>query len=316
MTAKEAQYIDPDMEGGQFQYTVSSPDLVKMEKERQIGIMRHWFYQRYEDPVHSMPYDSAEGGYAFLNGGPFDAREILEDEFSGIVAEEAIEELTHELEMECIEWTRTDSYDQELFPREEEFYEVEAALDDQKPLENLKQNLSLLRQLLAEKDLMDQSLHKFQLMMIYTFCVTSLEAYLSDMFVKKVMSDKELKKKYLQSEKKFGKEKIRISQIFEKYEGIDAILKKQISNTIFHNLAHVKGLFKGVFNADMGDIGELAKCINKRHDFVHRGGKDKDGNEVTASKLEAEKLISVIEAFYKMVDRQINPRLDDPPIPF
>ena len=42
-----------------------------------------------------------------------------------------------------------------------------------------------IRRLLTEKDKMDQSLHKFQLMMLYGFCITSLEAYLSDVFAKR-----------------------------------------------------------------------------------------------------------------------------------
>jgi hypothetical protein len=207
--------------------------------------MRHWFYERYEDPVNSQSHDSREGGYIFVNGGPFDAREELEAEFSPVVKQAVIDKLAKELEDECLYWTYTDSYDLELHPEDEDFYEIDAALDNQTPLVNLTHSLLRLRRLLAEKDKMDQSLHKFQLMMIYGFCITSLEAYLSDAFAKRVMNDTNLKKKY------------------------------------------------------------LAKFINKRHDFVHRGGKDTEGQEVTTTEREVEALIKAVEDFCAVIDAQI-----------
>ena len=305
MPRKATHYTDPDVEGGQYQYNISRTALGKMEKKRQQDIMRQWFYERYEDPVNSQPYDSREGGYIYVNAGPFDAREELEAEFSPIVKQAVIDELAKELEDECMDWTHTDSYDLELYPEDEDFYEINAALDNQTPLENLRQSLVLLRRLLAEKDQMDQSLHKFQLMMIYGFCITSLEAYLSDVFAKRVINDTKLKKKYLQSEKSLKEQKIFLSQVFDKYEKIDDLIKKEISGTTFHNLGCVKGLFREVLNVDIGDISNLAKLIHKRHDFIHRGGKDTEGKEVITTKLEVEDLIKAVEDFCAAIDAKI-----------
>lgn len=305
MPTKETYYTDPDVEGGQYQHTISRTALGKMGKKRQRDVMRHWFYERYEDPVNSQPYESREGGYIFVNGGPYDAREELEAEFSPLVKQAVIDELANELEDECLYWTHTDSYDLELYPEDEDFYEIDAALDNQTPLVNLTQSLVRLRLLLAEKDKMDQSLHKFQLMMIYGFCITSLEAYLSDAFAKRVMSDKNLKKKYLQSEQSLKEQKISLSQVYEKYEKIDALIKKEISDTTFHNLGRVKRLFEEVLNVDIGDIANLAKFIHKRHDFIHRGGKDTEGKEVTTTEREVEDLIKAVEDFCVEIDAKI-----------
>ena len=41
-----------------------------------------WFRANYEDPAESTPYDSGEGGYQYIWGGPCDAREELKDHFS------------------------------------------------------------------------------------------------------------------------------------------------------------------------------------------------------------------------------------------
>jgi len=305
MAGKETYYADPDVEGGRDQYTISRTALGRMGKKRQQAIMRHWFYEQYEDPVNSQPYDSREGGYIFVNGGPYDAREELEAEFSPVVKQAAIDELANELEEECLYWTHTDSYDLALYPEDEDLYEIDAALDNQTPLLNLAQSLLRLRRLLAEKDKMDQSLHKFQLMMIYGFCITSLEAYLSDAFAKRVMSDRDLKKKYLQSERSLKEKKISLSQVYEMHEKIDALIKKGISDTTFHNLARVKRLFKEVLNVDIGDIANLTRFIHKRHDFVHRGGKDTEGKEVITTEPEVEDLIKAVEDFCAAIDEKI-----------
>jgi hypothetical protein len=45
--------------------------------------MVEWFAQHYEDPAESTPYCSEEGGYMYLCGGPYDAREEIEARFAG-----------------------------------------------------------------------------------------------------------------------------------------------------------------------------------------------------------------------------------------
>lgn len=54
----------------------------------------NWFFEHYEDPVHGVPYESAEGGYQYYAGGPYDAREEIEDRFPHVPAntiDEALE---------------------------------------------------------------------------------------------------------------------------------------------------------------------------------------------------------------------------------
>ena len=141
--------------------------------------------------------------------------------------------------------------------------------------------------------------------MIYGFCITGLEAYLSDAFAKRVMSDHNLKKKYLLSAQSLKEQKISLSQIYEMFEKIDDVIKKEISDTTFHNLGRVKGLFKEVLNVDIGDISNLVTYIYKRHDFVHRGGKDTQGKEVTTTEREVEDLMKAVEDFCAAIDAQI-----------
>ena len=65
--------------------------VANLDRESQLRTMRRWFGERFEDPVHRLPYCSREGGYQWIYGGPYDAREELESEFGGIVSEDVVE---------------------------------------------------------------------------------------------------------------------------------------------------------------------------------------------------------------------------------
>ena len=64
-----------------------------------------WFLANYEDPVHSLPYESREGGYIWLYGEPRGAHEALYEEFDEAVPKDVIEALADDLSGECPEWT-------------------------------------------------------------------------------------------------------------------------------------------------------------------------------------------------------------------
>lgn len=81
-------------------------DFEDMSREEQIETMRSWFLENYEDPVERTPYESSEGGYIYIWGGPYDAHEEL-SVFGGYVPDDVIEELAHDLSMDCPEWTST-----------------------------------------------------------------------------------------------------------------------------------------------------------------------------------------------------------------
>jgi hypothetical protein len=95
MARRRRYYSDDDIERG-----ITPSELKRAGRERQKEYMRHWFHRNFEDPVHETPYSSQEGGYLFIWGGPYDAREQLYDEFGSLVLEDRIEELADEIEGE------------------------------------------------------------------------------------------------------------------------------------------------------------------------------------------------------------------------
>ena len=76
----------------------------------QIEKMVEWFQEHYKDPSDGVPHDSKEGGYIYTNGGPFDAHDILHDEFPE-ASESVIEDAVRLINREGgPEWVRMEDY--------------------------------------------------------------------------------------------------------------------------------------------------------------------------------------------------------------
>jgi hypothetical protein len=72
--------------------------------------------QNFEDPAESAPYVSAEGGYQWIWGGPYDAKEELWSKFGTIVPEVWIDEVVEKIESDGLtDWApvhTTDDFDE------------------------------------------------------------------------------------------------------------------------------------------------------------------------------------------------------------
>lgn len=107
---------------------ISGADLTEMPDEYKEDFVQDWFLHLYEDPANQTPFESEEGGYQYIWGGPFSAREELEAAFSGIVPEDVLENLILRLERGGDEWAPTEQNpkhhafeersDEELIPDE------------------------------------------------------------------------------------------------------------------------------------------------------------------------------------------------------
>jgi hypothetical protein len=87
----------PFIEDGS-QWGVTRTAFRRMRKDNKRELMIQWFHEHFEDPAENTPYESAEGGYQWIWGGPCDTREELENKFGGIVSESLIDEVTKQLD--------------------------------------------------------------------------------------------------------------------------------------------------------------------------------------------------------------------------
>src|SRR6266496_520073 len=65
--------------------------------------MVEWFLEHYENPAQRTPHESREGGYQYPGNGPYDAREVLADNFPD-ATEADIDDAARTLEDTATEW--------------------------------------------------------------------------------------------------------------------------------------------------------------------------------------------------------------------
>ncbi|MBS1854038.1 MAG: hypothetical protein JST11_01630 [Acidobacteria bacterium] len=274
--------------------------------EEQMRIMEAWFRARYEDPAFRTPYESAEGGYIWISGGPYDAREQLEVEFGGTVPDEVIGQLAEKLNGESLEWAPVpspDDYDLELYDAVRENDRETATLGDA-----LNAISSLLTVNIAGPEVY---VHR---RLLFANVIAAIETFLSDTFINRVMGNDILFQRYLDTEKAFQERKCPLKDALRMAAEIKAVAAKELIEMVWHNIAKVKTLYADVLHIDLGDIGPLAKAINIRHDIVHRNGRQKDGTEREISATEITDLIGLARGLAIRIDMALNPSpvIEDP----
>ena len=109
----------------------------------------------------------------------------------------------------------------------------------------------------------------------------------------------------MKGHKDFSKLVIGLSSLYDTIDGIDGIITKTLRDIIYHNLPKVKGIYKDVLDIDLGEIGVLCKCVNTRHDIVHRNGKTKSGDIISIERKDIEELAKAVSDMIENVESQI-----------
>ena len=108
-------------------YGLTRTTFRRLLKAEKIELMVEWFHENYEDPVQSTPYDSAEGGYQYIWGGPYNANDVIGSMFGGLVPDAWIEEAVDEVQSDGIfDWAPVEKSREEY----DEEPDREPSLDD------------------------------------------------------------------------------------------------------------------------------------------------------------------------------------------
>ena len=188
--------------------SISSEDLGAADTELQIEIMREWFFQHYQNPVHECPYNGREGGYLYIHGGPYNAENELVNEFIGIVGDDVINKLVDELETECSEWSGVSK------PEDYDDYLLDVIGTIEKPFANIETSVQNLEELVSINN--NPRLEKTLFQMLYLNAITALEAFLSEFFIGKINSDNVCLRAFVEGNPDFKNEKFTLSEIFKK----------------------------------------------------------------------------------------------------
>jgi predicted DNA-binding protein len=93
----------PDIED--IYFVINIAERMAQGRYTSADKMIDWFLENFEDPAHRMPHDSREGGYFYTEEGPFDAEDVLREEFPD-ASDQAITEAVNFLEHQATDWVR------------------------------------------------------------------------------------------------------------------------------------------------------------------------------------------------------------------
>jgi hypothetical protein len=290
LSENKTKYLDP--ESGR---DVTADELAKLRPEEQKQIIKHWFLEHYENPAENTPYDSAEGGYIYIWGGPHEADEVLWSEFCDIIPENFLREIAEELEEECgtDEWAS--------IPGPEDF-DLSYLVSDFYP--RFENGVETLKRLLGRE--IDQNEQASFFALLYVNAITLLEAYLSDVFISLVVKHQSLLRKFVESDSVFKAQKITTADIFRQMESIPVRVKNHLYVLPFHRLEKVQKMYSAVLGITFPpSMIEILKAVQVRHDIVHRNGLTKDGTLIILPRADVENLLIHVEQFVSEVDREV-----------
>lgn len=286
--------------------------LRNANKSQQLAAMRIWFRSRFCDPADETPYNSHEGGYLFIHGGPFDPSDELPARFSGIVNDDLVQRVVDEMVDEVgDEWAPAiGSHDDR--DAEDDYYLAMLELETQSkdaPIDRLRQRLSGFREVMQlEGDSKAQGIAR---QLIYGAAIGALEAFLWETVDFWVGSDDVVLRRVVTRIDALRSRPMKLGEVYERHEGLLHEVKGYLQNLIWHRWDRVQPLFEKGLEIQMPSAKPFEEAIRKRHDIVHRSGQDKAKQAVTISAEDVEALAVQIETFCATIAQQINKKSNE-----
>jgi hypothetical protein len=285
-------WVNPDKQ-------ISVPSLSKADRGIQVEALKTWFFANYEDPAENTPYDGGEGGYQFIHGGPFDAHEVLNNEFAGVVPEDVIDEVVESVEHYAIEWAPRIEYDYDE-------YLFDSIVQYTRHYQAFAEAISNTR-LLAQQEIpipQEQHFHRI----LFVSVISALETYLADNFVSLVCGNQGRLRKFVETDCYFNNRMIPLKDVFKRAEGIEKEVRAYLLKLSWHRISDVRRMFFDTLNVVFPPtLEDLESAIRVRHDIVHRGGRAKDGTWHETTKEKIDKVARDAEELVWEIEQQMNP---------
>lgn len=291
----------PDAAGeweGRLPFDPDDAILRDADQEKQKELMRRWFFDRYCDPAEETPYETAEGGYIWIWGGPYYADQALQERFVGIVPDEVVDELTEEIGADGIyQWAPI---------RRDEDFDDRFELELDAPNEPLIRLQTRLAQALATLSLQGDPAATAQLpSMAFGAVISALEAYLWESVAFWAKTDREVLKRIVTNLPDLKDQPLKLGQIFDQHDAIEARVLAYLQNLVWHRWDKVALLMKFGLGIKPPSFKPFEDALVKRHDIVHRSGHDREGNPVSVSENDACELAAAVDCFAVSVTNAI-----------
>jgi len=275
------------------------------DKDDQLIAMREWFRAHYCDPAHETPYNSQEGGYLFINGGPYDPADVLPERFSGIVDDNIIQEVVDEMHDEVgAQWAPVRYEPPDDFDYDERF-DLRFKTRDE-PLARLKERLQHAQSVLSLEG--DETAKLLAKKLVFGAAVAALEAFLWETVDYCVEHEEKALRDIVTKIPALKEQPMKLGEIFKQHEGLKEHVKGYLQNLVWHRWDKVAPLFKLGLGIQPPSFKPFDDALVKRHDIVHRSGHDKMGNPISVTTDEIHELCEKVVAFATEIDTKLTQR--------
>lgn len=141
--------------------------------------------------------------------------------------------------------------------------------------------------------------------LIYSGAIACLEDYLSSTLIKEVIQDERYFKNFVKTYKRIKVRKFELGDIYHHLDKLYDIVRKELTDVIYHDLPKVKGMYKDTLEINFPSIKILMKNIQTRHNIVHRNGKTKGGELILIEKEDINLHLKEISNFVTIIEKQI-----------
>lgn len=271
-------------------------------REEQVIAIREWFTARFCDPANETPYDGREGGYLFVDGGPYSPEEEIGNRFGGVIPDDVIKEVVDELEAEVGEdWAPV-----RLAPDEQDdwTWDLPDVPDSGTPIARLKERLHQGMSVLTLRG--DSAAQELAIQLIYVQTIGALEAFLYETALYWIDKDDERVKNCITRLPAFADQKIPLKEIFTQYGSLKTKVKEYLYHLVWHRWKDVSPLYEKGLGVKLPSAKDFQDSLQKRHDIVHRSGADKDGKTVVIDHGEVLLLSAKVEEFCTKVAESLD----------
>ncbi|MFG6110240.1 hypothetical protein ACEU0G_000101 [Stenotrophomonas nematodicola] len=258
--------------------------------EEQASALLEWFQARFQDPAHETPYMSSEGGYIWIHGGPYDAKEELEERFSALVPDEVITFVAeHVEEVDGVwEWAPTDVI----------YYDEEQDLivhDKDVPLQRLEERMEALMAVLT----LQGASHAVDMArsLAYAGVVSALETFLWETMAYWIQNDQETVRSLIEAHPDFRERKIRLGDIFGQFTSLEKQVRAHMQHMTWHRWDDAERFLELGLGIKAPSFKVFEEPTKIRHDVIHRSGHTVDGEPIAISNGQVHNLAEQVRRF-------------------